>query len=176
MHPHCRATERQLLQTLLEQLVTAIKRALAETKQEPFPGPSCFSTTEQCVRELCSEARTVLGDYMGLAFWQSLEHSLCSGINTLDEYEQMAMDGKREELDLLAVLGRARVFVGLSQVYLLCPSPVDPIATARTKYQCLEHLVRGVGKEGGQGGRSGGEHVGRSYHFLCCRFVSIQIC
>jgi hypothetical protein len=54
---------------------------------------------------------------------------------------------KWEELDLLAVLGSARVFVGLGLVHLMCPSPVDPIVTARTKYRCLEHLVSKGGRK-----------------------------
>lgn len=133
--------------------MAAIKRALAESKREPNTGPSSFSSTVQCVRDLCFEARTVLTGYMSPALWQSLEHSLCSGISHLDEYDRRVSDGKGDELDLLAVLGRARVFVGLSQVYLLCPSPVDPIVTARTEYQCLERLVREGGRKGGREGR-----------------------
>lgn len=143
---YCRCTERQLLQILLEHLVTAIRTALADArKQDPNASPPS-PITLQCVREMCSEARTLLAGYM---CWQNLECTLTSIVSSLAEYDLKVSAGKWEELELLAVLGSARVYVGLAQVYLMCPSPVDPIVTARTKYRCLEHLVRNWEGEGG---------------------------
>ena len=75
--------------------------------------------------------------------WKNLEQNLCSAVSHLERYDQLVSSGDRwEELELLAALSSAKVCIGQAQTNLLCPSAVDPIVTSRTKYQCLELLVR----------------------------------
>ena len=130
--------------------MTAIRTALTDARQQAVATgpPQPITITQQYVRKTCSEARDSLAGYMTPSSWQDLEQTLCSVVSCLEGYDQTVSAGKWEELDLLAVLGSARVSVGLCLVHLMCPSPVDPIVTARTKYQCLEHQVREGWEEG----------------------------
>lgn len=145
-----RSTERLLLQTILDQLVSAIKKAVVSTEQKaPTIGSSVAiaelepsSNTAQSVHETCSKAMTCLVDYMSSTNWQNLEQNLCSAISHLESYDRLVSSGDEwEELKVQAVLSSAKVCVGLAQTNLLCPSPVDPIVTSRTKHHCLELLV-----------------------------------
>lgn len=127
------------MQTLLEQLLQMIRDAVAQSQQDQTS--SCQAPiTEQSVREVCSNARFSLEGYMSNESWLSVENNLCLAVSDLEEYRRRCCDW--DEFDLLARLSRVRVCVGLSQALLLCPSPVDPIVVSRTKYQCLQQLVR----------------------------------
>lgn len=126
---------------LLEQLVLAIGSATAQARQEPLSS-SLVPVTNQSVKEICSHAKASLKGYMEADAWVTLEHNLCLAVSNLESYDKKASEGATDsELELLWRLSSAKVCVGLSQAHLLCPSPVDPIVTSRTKYHCLQQLV-----------------------------------
>ena len=128
-----RRNERQLLQFLLEQLVTAISAAIGSPDSIP-------SLTAECVSNLCSQASSTL-EYMSTESWLTVQRNLCSAISYLMSYDETSIGKCLEELDLLALHSHAQVCMGVAQVHLLCPSPIDPIVTARTRHQCLQYQV-----------------------------------
>lgn len=130
----CRAIEKQLLETSSEMLLCAIRDAVAEISPETHG--STISVSTMSVKEICSDARSFLGEYMSTAVWLDMEDFLCSALSSLKNCE-----AETDELDLLSLLSTTKMFVGLVQAYLMWPTPVDPIVTARTKYQCLKNLV-----------------------------------
>ena len=121
---------------MLSQLLSALSAAISQQEHLSHP----ISLTTQGVRSLCSQACSTL-HYLSTDSWLSVERNLCSAISHLESYDRQLEGRCSRELDLLAMLSRASVCVGVAQVHLLCPSPIDPIVTARTKHQCLQHLV-----------------------------------
>lgn len=137
-----RAQERKLLQVLLKQLLTAISSIPQQRgPAEPVPDTTPVSVTVEHVKALCSRANCGQ-EYMTAECWQSVEQNLSSAVTCLQRYDHSISEGKWEELDMLTTLGKAKVCVGVAQAHLLCPSPIDPIVTARTRQQCLQLMVR----------------------------------
>ncbi len=120
-------------------LLSALRDAVAEICQEHHS--SNISITVTSAGEICSDAGSFLAEYMSREAWLDIKHSLCTAISNLER-----CDMEVDELDLLALLSTAKVSVGLVQAHLLWPTPVDPIVTVRTKYQCLKNLVGNCAK------------------------------
>lgn len=126
------------MQAILEKLVASIQGAIL--KLDPS-GPSIGSgaVSQEVVIEACSYARSILGDY---APWHEVESNLVSTLDQFDEFDRLILEGSLDnELDLLCKLSTAKCHVGTAQSCLLCPSPVDPVVTVRTKHQCLQQQV-----------------------------------
>ena len=107
--------------------------------------PACASLVSgsvslQYVMDTCSNAQATLGDY---ALWQTIEAHLVSALGQLDEFDRLFREGPTDnELELLCKLNTAKYNIGAVQSCLMCPSEVDPIVTARTKYLCIQYQVR----------------------------------
>lgn len=86
-------------------------------------------------------------------FWERLGHEVSSAwqeMTTLRsslEAEYCALHGhidQRRELELLSVLSRGCVHVGVVLSQLLLPTDVDPVSIAETQYGCYQLLVRAL--------------------------------
>ena len=118
-------------------LLSAIRDAATQMSQEPRDDSA--SITADSVGEICASSRSVLKECMCADAWLDLEQCLGLAISSLKRCGKEASSS--DELVLLSLLNMAKIAVGLVQAHLLWPTPVDPIVTARTKYQCLKNLV-----------------------------------
>ena len=138
-----RTAERQVLQILLEKLLMGIRNVIAQTQQEPFTYSESGFVTRQCMEDVFTNARSFLDGYVSKESWESVERHLNCVLSEFKSFDDLIMDNSSSELDMLSRLSCARLCIGLAQSCLLCPSPIDPIVTTRTKYQCIHYQVKG---------------------------------
>lgn len=146
--PLLRTAERQILQAMLEKLEASIRGAILNLDPTNLDLNPVGIISQHSVMNTCSNAQLTLRDY---APWSAVESNLVSALHKLDEFDRLIQEGSWDnELELLCKLSIAKCHVGAVLSCLLCPSPVDPIVTAITKYTCFQHQVRGSGPVNGK--------------------------
>ncbi len=140
---------------LLRTLVGAIRHGVLQETQRSttldpalsdLEGPSAEEPTPRVISDLCAAAAGVSKDCLSADVWKETERNLLAASAELSKVwralqaESLVLDTS-DELEMLAVLSKARVHLGMGLGLVLCPSPVDPVTMAMAEYIFHSQLV-----------------------------------